>query len=115
MMNLRKLWMLFACFGASMAGWSASTEAAGTGGFRRVIDIGCHYNDTWCFVTLEGAAFGPASCLSNEFRFDSSGAGGKNFYAAMLMAFSTGRGVSVELSDTACYGPWPTPLYFHVQ
>ena len=92
-----------------------TSEAADTGGFRQIIDIGCHYGDAWCFVMLEGGAFGPASCSSNEFRFDSSGTAGRNLYAAMLMAFSSGKRVSVVLSDTTCNGSWPTPLYFHVQ
>lgn len=86
---------------------------------RQITNIGCHHGDGTCFVTLDGAPFGANEGCSqgpahNQFRFDNADTPhGRRTYASLLMAFTTGRRVSVAIYGCSTQGV-PSLSYFQI-
>lgn len=90
--------------------------AEGSIGPRKILNIGCHLNDTTCYVTVEGSAVGPTQCSNTSIRWnESSSPGGKNTLALLMGAHMSGKPVLFYILDT-CYASsiYPTFSYINV-
>lgn len=79
--------------------------------------MGCHLNDKTCYVILDGAPFGPESCMSTWVRWREDAANGKAALALLTSAFLSEKKVRFHLSDT-CFAnqpTYPTFMYFWVE
>lgn len=82
-----------------------------------VTQIGCHYTDNICYVTLDSANFGASlGCASpgQQFRFDAADTEpGKRAYASFMAAYLAQKTVAVALDGCSAQG-YPTLRYFSV-
>jgi hypothetical protein len=105
---------LMAMFVSTLALSSSNSEAVTDIGWRTIKEMGCHTVDHTCFMTLSGAAFGPAGCTSAQLRWDADKMpNAKNFIMQMTAASIAGQRVNIVVSDN-CYASWPTPHYYYV-
>jgi hypothetical protein len=103
-----------AMFVSTLALFSSSSEAITDIGSRTITQMGCHTVDPTCFMTLSGAAFGPAGCTSTQLRWNADQMpNAKIFVMQMTAAFVAGQRVTIVVSDN-CYASWPTPHYYYV-
>jgi hypothetical protein len=98
-----------------MLAWHPCAQAQGPTGGRNIVGLGCDYapngTQTSCYVTLDGAPFGPASCTGNQARWDSNTPAGKNQLALFLAAYYGSKQISLQI-DSACYpGGYPAILW----
>jgi hypothetical protein len=99
---------------SALALFSSNSEAVTDIGSRTITQMGCHTVDNTCFMTLSGAAFGPAGCSSTQLRWNAVDMpNAKIFVMQMTAAFVAGQQVQIVISDN-CYGSWPTPHYYYV-
>ena len=93
---------------------SQNSMAITVSGWRTIVDMGCHTVDSICFLTLSGAAVGPAQCSQPELRWNQETMpNAKAFFAQMTAAFLAGRQVNIAVHDI-CYADWPTPYFYHI-
>jgi hypothetical protein len=102
-----------------MIAWQPYTWASVDTGSRNIVLLGCLYGSdgsaTTCYLTLDGAPFGPATCSGNQVRWDSSTPAGKNALPLFLAAYYGGKQIHLQISD-ACYAldpNWPTFLWIN--
>ena len=84
---------------------------AGYTGLRTITNVGCHLNDTTCWVEIAGPAVGPEICRNNNLRFSTNSPNGKNILSLVTAAFLAGKQVNLNFPDTTCYAdqsPFPT-------
>ncbi|WP_075005980.1 hypothetical protein [Stigmatella aurantiaca] len=98
---------------------SAAGEAWASGtGPRQIRSIGCHLVDNTCFVEISGGIVGPTGCQSTSLRWNQKeDANGQSILALLTAAFQSGKTVSFEIRDTACYvyqPVFPTFAYIFV-
>jgi hypothetical protein len=68
-----------------------------------ITSIGCQTVNGICFVTLSGAAAGPAGCVENQVRWDSVNTpNGTAAIAQLTAAYLAGKTVSINI-DNACF------------
>jgi hypothetical protein len=73
-----------------------------------IISMGCQTVNGVCFVTLSGAAAGPAGCVQNQVRWDSVNTPNGNAAIAQLTAaYLAGKQVSINISNT-CFAEFPS-------
>ena len=76
--------------------------------------IGCHLNDGTCYVYITDS-FGPESCHRNSIRWNKDTANsGKETLSMLLAAFAASKKVNFSVSDTTCYGSYPTFNFINV-
>jgi len=86
---------------------SSSVFSASMSGPRKITEIGCHAGDNTCFVGVDGAVVGPASCSGVSIRWDSSSSAGKNQLSLLMAAYMAGKSVNFYILD-GCYSAQTT-------
>ncbi|MBR9910450.1 MAG: hypothetical protein GYB33_08895 [Gammaproteobacteria bacterium] len=95
---------------------SNSVLAAGMSGWSQINKIGCHVNDSTCYMIISKAV-GPYECASKSLRWDSSSAGGRQTLSLLTEAFMQRKEASFYIPDS-CYNEdprYPTFDYFSVR
>ncbi|WP_444896850.1 hypothetical protein [Microbulbifer sp. SSSA005] len=93
-------------------GYSAST-LADMSGEKEIIRMGCHLNDSTCYVTIDEVV-GPEECSKNSVRWSSDAVNGQETLAQLMAAFHAKKKVNFYLADTCHSGGYPTFGYFYV-
>lgn len=81
-----------------------------------VTSLGCQAINTICYITLSGAAAGPAGCAQNEVRWDSVNTpNGTAAIAQLTAAYLAGKTVLIVLADS-CFSEFPNypALYYYI-
>jgi hypothetical protein len=112
--------MRFAMLLSAMVLVSAAGEARASGtGPRQIRSIGCHLVDNTCYVEISGGNVGPTGCQSTSLRWNQKADGnGQSILSLLTAAFQSGKAVSFEIRDTACYlyqPLYPTFTYIYLQ
>ena len=102
---------------AATALFSLPALAGENTGQRSIVDMGCDNVDSICYINIAGAPVGASvGCSSTYIQWDSiNDPNGKNTYAALLAAFTSGKLVNVYVNSCFAARPsYPTIWYFNV-
>ena len=83
-------------------------------GPRDILKMGCHLNDSTCYVYVSGDPVGNDNCRSTSIRWDKQKAiNGKETLSLLMMAFTSKKKVRFRIV-TQCYGKYPTFSYINI-
>lgn len=82
-------------------------------GPRSILNIGCHVDGSVCYMTLEGAPVGAASCMSTNIRWGGADQAGRTTLSLMYGAFLAGKKVDLCVDTTGCFAAQPAFPTFH--
>lgn len=92
---------------------ATSVNAQSTGP-REIKQVGCHLNDSTCYVTLDKSV-GPDSCNSTSIRWNKDHSdSGKETLSLIMAAAASGNKVSFEISDECYINQKTFPTFYYI-
>ncbi|WP_444890828.1 hypothetical protein [Microbulbifer sp. DLAB2-AA] len=88
-------------------------SATTTTGYLEIEKIGCHLNDSTCYVYVNESV-GPAECNKTSIRWNKDdNVSGKEALSLLTAAHFAGKKVQFNLLDS-CYGAYPTFAWYNI-
>lgn len=102
--------VLAVVLGSTISSMASACEHSGS---RTIQSIGCHADGTVCYMTVDGAAVGAASCMSNNIRWSGADQAGRTTLSLLYGAFLAGRKVDLCVDTSGCFAAQPLYPTFH--